>query len=202
MPPRDQIEDVCKMLEPIAKKGLFCIPGNHEERSMRAVGLHPDEIICSKLWIPYVGYSCMAVFSLNIHRKHDRTNAKAHYKMNVSCYFHHNYGGGWTNGGKVSAAGKLRLIAPTVDATFSAHLHTTSRLPVTWFEPGKSRVLKRTGYDYIIGSALTWNERYAEEKAKRPATIEQIKVNFGAIHHDLKPYRPVEEVRQTYQIIQ
>jgi len=166
--PKEQIDEVVSILEPIREKGLFCIPGNHEERSMRAVGLHPDEVICAKLWVPYVGYSCLATIDLE----------KAHTPRSFSVYFHHGAGGGYTAGGKVNAAAKLRAIVPTADAIFSAHSHTTGRTPVSWFEPGYEQALKKTGYDYIIGSALTWNESYAEEKAKPSATVEHIKVTF------------------------
>jgi len=166
--PKEQIEVVCDLLAPIKDKGLFLVAGNHEARTMRAVGLYPEEIISSKLWIPFVGHSCLAVFDLE----------KAKTPRSFSCYFHHNRGGGYTAGGKVNRSLRLRDIAPTVDATFSGHFHTTSRIPETWYEPGYGQVLKKTGYDYIIGSALTYDESYAEELAKPPATVEHIKVTF------------------------
>lgn len=186
-PPKEQIDHVVKLLEPIKEKCLFMIPGNHEERTMRVVGLHPDEIIAGRLWVPYVGYSCLMTLDL--------TEAKT--PRSFSCYFHHNSGGGYTAGGKVNAAAKLRLIVPTVDATFSAHLHTTGRTPVKWYEPGYKRVVEKVGYDYIIGSALTWNESYAEEKAKRPAVVEQIKVTFvGATNGRYDNRKQIFEVVQ------
>jgi hypothetical protein len=51
-------------------------------------------------------------------------------------------------------------------------------MPITWFEPGETQTIKKTGYDYITGSALTWDESYAEEKAKPASTVEFIKVTL------------------------
>jgi hypothetical protein len=168
IPPKEQVEAVCDILTPIKDKALFAISGNHEQRTMRLVGLSPDEIICSKLWIPYARHSCLAVIDLE----------RAKTPRTFSFYAHHNTGGGYSIGGKLNRAAGLRDIVPTVDATFSGHFHTTGRTPVTWYEPGYERALKKTGYDYVIGSALSWDESYAEEKAKKPSTVEHICVTF------------------------
>ena len=166
--PADQVKEAVAILKPIKDKCLFILDGNHELRTDKASGLSPTNTIASDLRARYVQYSCLFVLDLQ----------KAKTPRSFSCYAHHNAGGGYTAGGKVNAASKLRLICPTVDATFSAHVHTSGRLPVTWFEAGYKRVIRKTGYDYIIGAALTWNKSYAEVKAKRPATVEHIKVTF------------------------
>lgn len=168
LPPREQINYICDLLSPIAHKGLFLVSGNHEQRTMRMVGLCPEEHMAVKLNVPFVGFSCYASF----------ITASIHSPHGFSAYFHHSTGGGYTPGGKINAAAKLRQIAPTADAAFSAHSHTTSRMPVTWFDIGRGQVLKHTGYDYITGSCLTWSKSYAEEKVKAASTVEFIKVRF------------------------
>jgi len=165
--PKVQMERIVEMLKPIKKKGLFLIGGNHEQRSHRLVGLIPEQYIGIQLGIPYKGFSCLA--NLQVEGKTPNT---------FICYFHHNYGGGYTKGGKVNRAESLRRITPGVNATFSAHFHTTSRIPAVWYEAGRTRVIKRTGYDYITGSALEWSGSYAEERAKPSASCELIKVTF------------------------
>lgn len=167
LPPREQINYICDILSPIAKKGLFLIAGNHEQRTMKMVGLCPEEHMAVRLDIPFMGFSCYAYFLL-----------KSNHWPGFSAYFHHSTGGGYSSGGKVNAAAKLRQIAPTADAIFSAHSHTTSRMPVTWFDVGREKVLKHTGYDYITGSCLTWDRSYAEEKAKAASAVEFIRVRF------------------------
>jgi len=167
LPPKEQMEYIVELLYPIKDKGLFIIPGNHESRTHRLVGLIPEQYIAYQLDIPFKGYSCFA--NLQVASKNPNT---------FMCYFHHGSGGGYTKGGKVNAAGKLRLIAPTADAIFSGHTHTTSRMPVTWYDSGRRKVIKHVGYDYIIGSALEYDGSYAEEKAKPSATVEFIRVRF------------------------
>jgi len=186
IPPKEQVDEIINILEPVREKGLFLILGNHEARTMRAVGQQPEDIISYALRVPVAGYSACAVFDLT----------KAHTPRSFSCYFHHGAGGGYTVGGKVNAAAKMRLIAPTADATFSGHSHTTSRSPVTWFEPGRCGILRKTGYDYITGSTLTWDESYAEEKAKRASTVEHIKVTFVGGTNGRKDGR-----KQIYEVI-
>jgi len=176
IPPEEQAKKIAGLLEPIKHKGLFMISGNHERRSHRATGMIPEEYISAELgrneegkrWVPYVGFSCLTVFQL--------TKSKA--PQTFSGFFHHNYGGGYTPGGKINKAQQPRKICPTVDATFSGHFHITSRIPVTWYAPSGKRIVKRVGYDYITGSALEWDNSYAEEKCKPPAVTEFIKVTF------------------------
>jgi hypothetical protein len=189
MPPREQMDAVCDLLMPIKDKGLFLIAGNHEQRTMRVAGIVPEAYIAARLGIPYLGFSVMAQFKLK----------GAHGGANFfTAYFHHNYGGGGSYGGKVNRADKLRDICPTVDAVFSGHFHITSRIPVSWFEWGDSVVHKRTGYDYITGSALTWSCSYAEEKPVPPSAVEHIVVKFRGGNCP----RGVDDRSQEYRVIQ
>jgi hypothetical protein len=187
VPPREQMDYICDILAPISNKGLFVIAGNHEQRTMRVVGIIPEQYFSVKLGIPYLGFSCLANLSMN----------KARTPKSFNCYFHHNYGGGYTPGGKVNRAEALRKIVPTADAIFSGHFHTTSRVPVTWYDCGDKQVLKKTGYDYITGSALMWDESYAEEKGKPASTVEHIVVTFIGSKNGHGDSR-----RQIYEVIQ
>ena len=183
--PEKQIEDVVALLKPIKDKGLFMIPGNHSARTMRMAGIDPDKVIADLLGIPYARYSILASFGLS------------KVKSRAVCYFHHSRGGGSTPGGKVNAAAKLRLIVPSADAVFCGHSHTTNREPLTWFDAGISGLVRRQGYNYIIGSALTYKESYAEEKGYRPAAVEQIMVRFEVKSR----HGHVKYLKQTYHII-
>ena len=182
---KEQMEHIVELLTPIKGKGLFMIAGNHESRTHRMVGLTPEQYMGIQLDVPYGGFSCLAVLQM-----------ESKTPNSFTCFFHHGAGGGFTPGGKVNSAVALRKIVPTADATFSGHSHTTSRIPFTWYDAGKTRVLKRVGYNYIIGSALEWNESYAEEKAKPSATIEHIKVQFKGCTSGKKDNR-----KQIYEVI-
>lgn len=168
MPPTEQANYIGDMLEPIKKKGLFMITGNHEQRTMRVAGFVPEQYISNRLGLPYLGFSAFALFVVN-EKKHGNT---------FVCYFHHSFGGGYTQGGKINRAEQLRKIAPTADAIFSGHSHTTARIPITWFDVLRTGLVTRIGYDYITGSALEYKGSYAEERGKPAAALEFIKVTF------------------------
>lgn len=195
--PEDQAKQIAEWLKPIKHKGLFMIGGNHERRSHRVTGMTPEEYISAEIgrkptgerWVPYMGFSCVAVFQL----------MKSKNPNTFFCYFHHNYGGGYTPGGKVNKAQQPRKICPTADATFSGHFHITSRIPVTWYTPARKKILKHTGYDYITGSALEWDNSYAEEKCKPPATMEFINVTF--VGNSTGDERYYDNRKQIYKII-
>jgi len=153
---------------------------------MKQAGIMPEQYISARLGLPFMGYSCMAIFTVGKGHSSNRT---------FTCYFHHNRGGGRSMGGKINGALRLRDIAPCMDATFSGHFHTTSRTPVVWYDVGFRQARKRTGYDYIIGSALTWNQSYAEQKAFPAASIEHIKVTFVPGNgHDIDSRHQIYEV--------
>lgn len=185
LPPKEQMEYIVEILSPIKEKGLFLIAGNHESRTHRMVGLTPEQYIGIQLDVPYCEFSCLAVFQM-----------ESKTPNSFTCYMHHNYGGGYTHGGKVNRADALRKIVPTADAIFSGHFHITSRIPCTWYDAGRTRIIKHVGYDYITGSALEWDGSYAEERGKPSATVEHIKVTFRGCTSGKKDNR-----RQTYKVI-
>ena len=188
VPPTEQMDYICDLLRPIAKKGLFGIAGNHEQRSMRVAGIIPEQYMLTRLGLPYMGFSCLAYFIMS----------KCKTPKAFQAFFHHYYGGGYTKGGKINRAEQLRRIVPVVDATFSGHFHITSRTPVTWFEAGREQIIKHTGYDYITGSTLEWNKSYAEERAKPAATCELIKVTFIGSNNG----KVTDGRRQIFEVIQ
>lgn len=160
VPPREQLQYIEDTLAPIRDKGLFLIAGNHELRTHRLVGMDPSELLAERLDIPFRGFSCLSFLQL-------RSKTPRGFK----CYFHH-------KGHKRTNFNALRLIAPDADAIFGAHVHDTSRTPVTWFDCSYNGIIRRFGCNYRVGSALTWDDSYAEEKAYPPATPEFICVEF------------------------
>lgn len=171
--PQKQVEEICELLDPIKKKILFAVDGNHEYRTFKLTGIDLTQVIAHNLGIPAMGYSCLARFILD-----SRT------PRSFMCYFHHSYGGGATPGGKVNRAKKLRDIVPQADAIFSGHTHITSRIPSVWYDltmpgnTGNGQIVERVGYDYIIGSALSYSGSYAEAHAMPPACCEMMSVEF------------------------
>lgn len=158
--PREQISDITKILKPIKGRGLFLIGGNHEQRTTRLVGISPDELIAYNLDVPFMGFSCFAHFFM-----------KSKTPSGFKCYFHH-------RPRRRNDKTPLRDIAPTADCIFTAHTHETARTPVVWYDVSDKNIIRKWGVNYKIGSTISWNESYAEEKALPPAAVELVRVTL------------------------
>lgn len=65
--PEEQIEEAIKILYPIRQRILKMLPGNHEARALKSVGIDPVREISSRLSIPYGSYVlCSIVFSEDV----------------------------------------------------------------------------------------------------------------------------------------
>ena len=56
MTPMDQMDDVCKLLEPIKDQCMAMLDGNHEFRTWKECGFRPTQIMADRLDIPYAGF--------------------------------------------------------------------------------------------------------------------------------------------------
>lgn len=155
-------EGMVQLLEPIKEKGLFLLSSNHSQRTRRAVGEDPDRLIAKELDLLYAGDAFYG--KIVVH--------KTVWKI----YAHHARGGARTQGGKVQAIQKLREIAPTADICVGAHVHAIGCIPSSWLELAhparrnkKKRVLHKTGWTVLTGSALRYDQGYGETFGLPPA---------------------------------
>ena len=62
--PERQVEEVIKLIKPIAGHVHMMCDGNHEDRTMRTAGISLSRIIARELKVPYVGYHGMLELTL------------------------------------------------------------------------------------------------------------------------------------------
>jgi predicted MPP superfamily phosphohydrolase len=106
--PRDQVTQMAEILAPIAHRLLWCLPGNHEDRS-RSRDYDPLERLAEVLEIPY---SYEPVF------------VDVNWKGNVfSFHDQHGRAVGQTKGGKMNAAARPQEMQEHVMFTVMAHVH-------------------------------------------------------------------------------
>ena len=177
-PPEVQMQHMAKLLDPIKDKGLFMIMGNHEDRTYKRCGVHPESLISALLgvnpktgepYVPFLGLTVYAVIALDVKPPNQ-------FKI----FVHHNTGGGATIGGKTNKAVKLEALCPSADAIFSGHTHITSRVSRQWFDTTGKNIIEKNTMHYVCGSTLKYEGSYAEQKALLPACRELIKVRFSA----------------------
>ena len=168
----DEYERAYELFLPVKDKILGAIDGNHEARLIDLFGYSPTQTLCSRLGVPYCGWS--AVLELNvgnvINKRHDE-DPRQRYKRNVyHVYFHHTTGGGATLGGALNRAVKLQDIIQGMDVYCGGHNHQLATGVRTVYRPHPSahRMLEHKVTFVDCGSYLDWDESYAE-KGQMPA---------------------------------
>lgn len=114
--PQEQLEKCQKMLEPIRDRILAIVPGNHEERIARQVGVDMPRILAKTLQLEEVYNDTAALLFLKFGRtKH----ARAVY---YTIYVNHGHGGGRRPGGKLNSLHDYALIVDA-DCYIVGHTH-------------------------------------------------------------------------------
>lgn len=108
--PDEQIHRVIEMLRPIAHKILFSLPGNHEDRAMKHMGIDVARFIADSLEVPY--YDQPIEFDLSWRGYTWRGHAQ------------HGSSGSQTEGGKLNAAKRpVEFHGDFIHVYFSGHVH-------------------------------------------------------------------------------
>ena len=120
IPPMQQLETLCELLEPIKDKILMVTQGNHEARTYRTDGIDLMALLCKQLGIydRYVREG--GVIFLRVGKaknNHGRKNGQVCYTI----YATHGSGGGRKEGAK---AIRLADMASIVDCDIYCHAHT------------------------------------------------------------------------------
>ena len=118
IPPMEQLQTLCDLLEPIKDKILMVTQGNHEARTYRSDGIDITALMCKQLGIAnkYAREGGVLFLRLGQMNSHAR-NRQVCYTI----YTTHGSGGGRKEGAK---AIRLADMAAIVDADIYIHSHT------------------------------------------------------------------------------
>lgn len=109
--PHDQVVLFRDEIKPVAHKVLLMMPGNHENRVIKAADIDPLEIgICDYYGIPYFNEPTIMVVSWK--------------NLFFTFYFRHGKSGSTTPGGKLNAAARPLSFLPHIQFVVMAHVHT------------------------------------------------------------------------------
>ena len=156
LPPDQQINEICKVLAPIAHKLLFALPGNHERRTQKRAGIDPMKIVAQTLDVPYFSGPVYCSILGMEHR----------WRM----YAFHGSCAGQTKGGKLNAAGRPRIFTDFVNFFVSGHTHDPIVNPETCIveDPAGCRLTYRTQWTVVAPSFMRWENTYAYEAGYPP----------------------------------
>jgi len=154
--PQAQIKRACTLLAPIAHKLLFIQPGNHEDRSERAAGINPMEIVADYLGVPYYAGPVYCTILGKGHK----------WKI----YSFHGNGNSQTKGGKLNAAGKPRRWIDFVNFIVSGHTHDPMVNNETCIveNPALCKLSYMTQWIVTCPSFLAWEGTYAYKGGMSP----------------------------------
>jgi len=168
--PGEQIEDICKKLDPIKDNILLGVSGNHENRTFKQSGLDISKIIMDYLECDYTPYMAMA-------------RLKNKY-INYDVFAWHGASGAST------IAGKLRPLmekSTWVDADLylQGHVHELYHVTDTKRIVVKNEFESRLKHFVLTGSYLGYDDSYAEMKGYRPAKIGSPLITFDLKKHHI-----------------
>jgi hypothetical protein len=162
----EQIENICRMLQPIKNKIMFAICGNHEYRVEKATGLNIVKIMSEMLGIPYCGWESYFVIK---------------FKKNMFCkgYAHHGTGGGGTAGAKMNSLDRLHNRAPLSNLIIAGHTHFASNMvKQIRFVDNRGKMQNYCQYFVSCGTAHE-SDGYASMKGFAPLQTSMSLIKIG-----------------------
>ena len=165
-PPTTQLNDVIKLLAPIAHKILVAIPGNHEWRTVKRAGIDPMMIISERLKIPYFDGPVFVSISANGYR--------------WLIYAHHGTGNAQTKGGKLNSANRPKVFTNNVHFLLSGHVHDCIAEPETMImeDPINCRLMFVKQWTVVAPSFLNWLNSYAYQAEYRPPAMGGVSIEL------------------------
>lgn len=125
IPPMEQLQTLCELLEPIKDKILLITQGNHESRTYRNDGIDLTALMAKQLGVydKYVREGGVLFLRLGEYAggRRDHKNSDLFRQVCYSIYVTHGSGGGRKEGGK---AVRLADMASIVDVDIYLHGHT------------------------------------------------------------------------------
>jgi len=168
--PRDQIENLCKLLDPISHNILFMISGNHEFRSFKDSGIDVSKVIADYLECDYTPYMGLARLK----------GTKQKYDLFA-----------WHGAtGAATVQGKLRPLmqkAEWIDADvyLQGHVHELYHVAEIKRTIVKNNFKDNFKHFVLTGSYLGYDETYAEMKGYKPCKIGSPLIKFNPLKHEI-----------------
>ena len=159
--PSEQLKKCTEIFGGLADAGkiLAVLPGNHEERVSRSVGVDMTELLCRELGIEdyYSPTSALVFLRFGQNAKKGRR-----YKIVYSIYCNHGRGGGRRPGGKINALEDMARIV-TADIYLMGHTHMPAVFrQAHYIATPQCTISKREQVFVNTASFLDWNGSYGD----------------------------------------
>lgn len=167
MPPSEQLAKCADLFGGLAAAGkiLAVLPGNHEERISRTVGVDMTQLLCRELGIEhlYSPTSALVFLRFGENRKKGRR-----YKIVYSIYCNHGRGGGRRLGGKLNALEDMARIV-TADVYLMGHTHMPAVFrQAHYIATPQCTISEREQVFVNTASFLDWDGSYGDRQGYVP----------------------------------
>lgn len=151
----------------VRRNGKISITGN--SRAKDEFDIDIMEVFCSKIEIPYLGYS--GVINFRVGKKNAKSGGQ--WNQNYYGYFHHTTGGGSTIGSGLNRVEKLNNIVEGCDFYCGFHSHKTSYAnSLIYTANHRSKKIEEREIHFITcGGYLEYPDSYAEKGMMRPVVV-------------------------------
>jgi len=169
----EQFESVRRLLKKHKNKILGVISGNHEQRTEKATGINPLELICRDLGIEYDDNILILDISVGTHGKGSLK------RYNYVLVMGHGYTSARTMGGKINANARLMNVINNADIYITAHTHSPSLSFEDYFEVDKrNKQLTAKTRGLVVIPAFLGYSKYAEQKFLQPTSYVDVVINL------------------------
>jgi len=170
--PDKQYQKVLELLEPIKKKGLMVLTGNHDDVLRRR---HYHDFVAwlaCGLDVPYMGVSgfLRLIFQRGKHRSQ------------LDVYAHHGYFGGRTKGGKIKRVTEMASLFEA-DVYAMGHVHEIDHTTVVRLTVNRAmKVTEKVQHFLVTGGFVRGyvpgNQTYIERKMLQPTRLGSLALRF------------------------
>lgn len=182
MSPSDQLNECVEIFSTLGEKGkiLAVLPGNHEERIGRSVGVDMTELFCRQLGIEdrYSPTSALVFLRFGANAKKGRN-----YKIVYSIYVNHGRGGGRRMGGKLNALEDMARIV-TADVYLMGHTHQPAVFRnAHYIATPQCTISKREQVFVNTASFLDWDGGYGDRLGYVPNSKKMPVIRLDPTEH-------------------
>ncbi len=181
------VKDLGNILDPIKKKVIAGITGNHEDKFEKRHYADLSSMLYDRLEVPYMGYCC--IFPIKVQAPCDRAKKRVgeskdgwETKYTLDFFGHHGTGGGRLPGSKINRLTQVQM-GFDADIYFMGHVHDqisylSSKIGCRdsggMYEKPKAFVVGATYYkSYMAGSTT-----YAEKMMFNPSRLGMTKLSI------------------------
>lgn len=188
--PQEELQRCVELFKPLADAGkiLAVLPGNHESRISRSVGVDMTALMCEQLGIGHLYSPTSALVYLRFgdvkHADKDRSGKTTQRKLTYSIYVRHGNGGGKRAGGKINT---LEDMAKTItaDVYLSGHTHMPASFRQNHIvcNPQNLTVSQKEQLFVNTASFLDWSGSYGDAGGFQPNSKKMPVITLSATEH-------------------